>query len=225
MKRQKIMTNKITHCEAIHSLNPKILWAFLLLLFSTVCFADDSATNLLMQQLSAFHNITANFKQTVMGSDKTILQQVSGQMAIVKPGQFRWEVKQPTQQLIVTQADQVWIYDPDLEQVIIQSMKKSVGQTPMLLLTNPEGYLTKQFTVKKVDLNNALDTFELVPNQDEAFSKLILSFKQGVITQMILFNQLDQTTQVDFSDVKMNTDIDTKLFKISVPKGTDVVRQ
>ncbi|HCU05579.1 MAG TPA: outer membrane lipoprotein carrier protein LolA, partial [Coxiellaceae bacterium] len=186
----------------------KILMTCLLMIISLVSYADNQAVDALMQQLSAFHSITANFKQTVMGSDKTVLQQVSGQMAIVKPGQFRWEVKQPTQQLIVTQADQVWIYDPDLEQVIIQSMKKSVGQTPMLLLTNPEAYLTKQFTVQKVDLKNALDTFELIPNQDEAFSKLILSFKQGVITQMILFNQLDQTTQVDFSDVKMNTDID-----------------
>ena len=48
---------------------------------------------------------------------------------------FRWNVDKPYKQLLVGDGDRVWIYDPDLNQVISRKSDKALGSTPAALLS------------------------------------------------------------------------------------------
>ncbi len=71
-------------------------------------------------------------------------------MALQRPGKFRWEVVKPNAQLIIANGSRLWIYDPDLEQVIIRAFKHATGQTPALLLSDDNATLSKDFNVQQV---------------------------------------------------------------------------
>ena len=42
----------------------------------------------------------------------------SGTFAFARPGKFRWSYDKPYEQLLVGDGDKLWIYDPDLNQVV-----------------------------------------------------------------------------------------------------------
>ena len=63
-----------------------------------------------------------------------VVQQASGEFAIARPGKFRWSVDKPYQQLLVGDGERVWIYDPDLNQVVKRRNDQALGSTPAALL-------------------------------------------------------------------------------------------
>jgi outer membrane lipoprotein carrier protein len=184
----------------------------------------QSTADELQAKLSNFNNVTANFNQVVKNSAGVILQKSSGVMALQRPGKFRWDTKKPLRQLIITDGGKVWIYEPDLQQVTIRKLDKSVGQTPVLLLTSPDIYLQQNFIISKLPKKQATESFQLMPkNKNETFDKIILTFKNNIIFQMILSNQLGQYTILNFSNVSRSSKLKSKLFKFTIPKGIDVI--
>ncbi len=210
-----------------------------LLLCAFCCFAQ-SAVQVLQQKLSTFSSMTADFKQIIVGSKGTILQKSFGNMTIQRPGKFRWEIKKPLKQIIITDGKKVWIYDPDLQQVTIKKLDSNIGQTPALLLTSSHVFLQKSFNVFKLKMDSRLreydnssidlkqygEWFKLIPkNQEALFNAIIIGFKNNKIMQMRLENQLGQNTILNFSNVKINPKLNKKLFSFVVPKQVDVIDQ
>ena len=72
--------------------------------------------------------------QTVTDKNGRLVQQASGEFAIARPGKFRWSVDKPYQQLLVGDGERVWIYDPDLNQVVKRRNDQALGSTPAALL-------------------------------------------------------------------------------------------
>lgn len=184
--------------------------------------------------------MTADFKQIIVGSKGTILQKSFGNMTIQRPGKFRWEIKKPLKQIIITDGKKVWIYDPDLQQVTIKKLDSNIGQTPALLLTSSHVFLQKSFNVFKLKMDSRLreydnssidlkqygEWFKLIPkNQEALFNAIIIGFKNNKIMQMRLENQLGQNTILNFSNVKINPKLNKKLFSFVVPKQVDVIDQ
>jgi outer membrane lipoprotein carrier protein len=203
-----------------------------MLLFSGALYAQSAASEL-QNKLTHFQNMTADFQQTVMDADGLVLQHSFGKMAIVKPGKFRWDVTKPLKQLIVTDGAKVWIYEPDLEQVVIRKLNQSVGQTPALLLLNPNKYLLTSFTIQKITTDAKKESrvrastyrtdFKLTPkNKEETFGSVILSFDGDKLSQMQLQNQLGQKTVLIFKNIKINREVSIEI-PTSFPKGTDVI--
>ncbi|MBU2545915.1 MAG: outer membrane lipoprotein chaperone LolA, partial [Gammaproteobacteria bacterium] len=153
------------------------------------------------------------------------LQKSLGTLELQRPGKFRWEVTKPMRQLIVTDGKTVWIDEPDLQQVTIRSLDIDSQQTPILLLTN-HAYLMNKFTISQLSAKASMQRFLLIPtNKQEAFGQIIITFQKDRLNQMEFSNQLDQKTQLIFSDVKMNPALDAKLFVFTLPKGVDVIDQ
>src|SRR5215469_12590907 len=99
----------------------------LVLLSFTAC-AQESVQDLL-QVLGPIHSLRADFEQTILDNRGKAVQKSQGKLAIQRPGQFRWDVKRPIPQLIVANNTRIWIYDPDLEQVVIRPVAKELGKT------------------------------------------------------------------------------------------------
>ena len=201
-----------------------------------VAASAQQATSSLVKQLAGLQRLTADFEQsTKTTNNKTVQkkgltaqhmnQTFKGVMKVERPGKFYWETTSPAKQTIVTTGKVVWIYDPDLQQAVRQSLDDQVANTPALLLSGNTSQIMDAYRVTQPDRSKLYYT--LYPNQDEgAFQSLTISFGANKApTLMILQDSLGQTTYVRFSNIKVNPAIPASVFNFEPPKGTDIIDQ
>lgn len=206
----------------------KAFLLFLILLGASYLAFAQSALDKLEQKLTTFQNIQADFRQIIRASDGMVLQASSGKMAIYRPGKFRWDVREPMQQLIVTDGKAVWIYEPDLRQVIVRPFDVRLGETPVMLLASPTVHISEKFLVEKMPSGVGTETFRLIPRGEEKlFEVIIITFKRDRLFSMTLMGQMGQRTELVFSNVVVNaitSAVLERLFSFQIPVGIDVVR-
>ena len=201
-----------------------------------VAASAQQATSSLVKQLAGLQRLTADFEQsTKTTNNKTIQkkgltaqhmnQTFKGVMKVERPGKFYWETTSPAKQTIVTTGKVVWIYDPDLQQAVRQSVDDQVANTPALLLSGNTSQIMDAYRVTQPDRSKLYYT--LYPKQDDgAFQSLTISFGANKApTLMILQDSLGQTTYVRFSNIKVNPAIPASVFNFEPPKGTDIIDQ
>lgn len=199
----------------------KLATTLFLLLISMTCYADDSAKQLLTI-LTPLQNMQAQFEQSIIGKNGRVLEKTSGQMALSRPGKFRWETTHPTHQLLIADGSKIWLYDENLKQVTVQSQDKRTP-SPVMLLSDPTSQLTQQFKICCAKQKGPQQTFTLLPkNKSELFQKIELTFNNNQLAQMQLSDHLGQKTVIKFQSVKTNTNLPTN-FTFITPKGVDVV--
>lgn len=165
----------------------------------------------------------ARFEQSVYGERSQAVQQSAGTMVLQRPGQFRWDYVKPYNQIIVGDGGKVWIYDEDLAQVTVRSQEQTLGATPAQLLSTGTG-LTENFSIDEMEPQAGLDWVALTPNSDEGmFEQIRLGFRSKTLVTMELRDSLGHRTVLTFSDVKVNSKVDTAMFKLDIPEGVDVV--
>ena len=201
-----------------------------------VAASAQQATSSLVQQLAGLQRLTADFEQsTKTTNNKTVQkkgltaqhmnQTFKGVMKVERPGKFYWETTSPAKQTIVTTGKVVWIYDPDLQQAVRQSLDDQVANTPALLLSGNTNQIMDSYRVTQPDRTKLYYT--LYPKQDDgAFQSLTISFGANKAPSlMVLQDSLGQTTYVRFSNIKVNPAIPASVFNFEPPKGTDIIDQ
>jgi outer membrane lipoprotein carrier protein len=195
----------------------------ILYLCCTLLFAATDAEDL-QAKLNAMRTMSAQFHQVVKVK-KRLISTSSGSMALQRPGRFRWETRDPMQQLVVADGKKMWVYDTDLEQVSVKKQEKGLGGTVALFLSGYDDELTRDFNVKEKK-EGALQVFDLTSKSTkENFQRIKLQFSQAELTGLVLYDQLGQTTSVSFSQIKNNPQLSARLFQFKPPKGVDVIRQ
>lgn len=183
--------------------------------------ATQAATNL-NKLLVNTKSMTANFTQTTKAGGKSTT--FSGNMAVQRQNQFRWETKRPAEQLIVANGSTLWVYDKDLQQVVKQSTANQVGDTPALLLSGDPSKIAGSFNVSQP--NSAKNYYVLTPKSASAnFKNLSISFNGGKPVMMVLNDAIGQTTTIRFSNIVMNKSISANQFNFKAPAGVDVISQ
>lgn len=201
-----------------------------------VASSTQQATTSLVQQLSGLHRLTADFEQTTKVSNNKNVQKkgltaqhmnqtFKGVMKVERPGKFYWETTSPAKQTIVTTGKVVWIYDPDLQQAVRQSLDDQIANTPALLLSGNTNQIMQSYRVTQPDRTKLYYT--LYPKQeDSAFQSMTISFGANKAPNlMVLQDSLGQTTYVRFSNIKVNPTIPASVFNFEPPKGTDIIDQ
>ena len=205
--------------------------------FAASAASEQQATANLVRQLSGVKSFTADFEQStkVTQSSKVaqkkgltaqhMNQTFTGVMKVARPGKFFWETSSPSKQTIVASGKTVWIYDPDLQQAVRQSLDDQVANTPALLLSGDTSQIMKAYRVTQPDKGKTYYTL-LPKDQDGAFQSLTISFGANKAPSlMILQDSLGQTTHVKFNNVKVNPSIPASTFNFTPPKGTDIIDQ
>lgn len=199
---------------------------FALLLVLAPVHADENAsTKRLTSLLSQADTLTGRFSQLSLDASGTQLQETSGELALKRPGQFRWHTDEPMEQLLVSNGEKVWLYDPDLQQVTIQQLDQRLTHTPALLLSGDVSTISENFEVSHKEVGDVID-FTLRPKaRDTLFDSLRLSFRGGVINDMQLIDSVGQRTNILFMGVKMNEPLNSGLFQFEIPEGADVISE
>lgn len=183
-----------------------------------------SASDVLQKKLNEIGTMSANFKQRIDAKKKEVSRS-SGTMALSRPGRFRWQTKQPMQQLVVADGKRLWVYDVELEQVTVKKQEQGIGGTAALFLSGYNDTVARDFNVTEQQQGNKT-YYDLKSKSSKAnFQKVRLIFEKNTLVGMELFDQLGQHTLVNLTNVKTNLTLSASLFKFTPPKGVDVVKQ
>lgn len=192
------------------------------------CCAVGAADNTAGRQkvegfLQGLQSLQANFKQTLSDRAGTVVEQASGELAIRRPDRFRWDYREPNQQVIVADGTRIWLYDSDLEQVTVRKLDATLSATPAMLLSG-QGNLQDNFTVVQTSQEGATQWVRMEPKRDDTDFKWVrLGFDGATLKFMQLADKLGQTTTLEFSQLQRNPAIDSSRFTFTVPVGADVI--
>ena len=183
----------------------------------------DSSAQVLERYLQGLTTLRAQFQQvsTVAGGDAA--EKASGRLYLQKPGRFRWDYREPNEQVIVSDGLNVWLFDKELEQVTVKPIDESLSTTPALLLAG-KASVAESFDISDAGSRDGIDWIRLVPKRtDTDFVEFRLGFAGGELRAMELKDKLQQTTLIEFSDVERNARLAGDLFTFKPPDGVDVI--
>jgi len=185
---------------------------------------SSAVTQELSAKLKAINTFSANFKQTLSDPSGEVLQDTHGKVSVKQPGLFYWRVAPPYEQVVVANRYNLWVYDPDLEQVTVSDRQK-MDNSPAQILSGDFTSLEKQYAVSRASQKNGHSyTLNSLNAEAAAFSHLTFVFDtQGVLSAMTLTDKLEQVTDVRFSEAVVNTAIASELFNFIAPEGVDVI--
>ncbi|MDX1369038.1 outer membrane lipoprotein chaperone LolA [Pseudomonas sp.] len=186
---------------------------------------EDASAQRLTALLSQAQTISARFSQLTLDGSGAQLQETAGQLVLKRPGLFRWHTDAPMEQLLVSNGEKVWLYDPDLEQVTIQTLDKRLTHTPALLLSGDVSEIQENFAISHQEGGNVVDFMLKPKSKDTLFDSLRLSFRSGVLNDMQLIDSIGQRTNILFLGVEMNEAVDDSLFSFEIPEGADVIQE
>jgi outer membrane lipoprotein carrier protein len=189
-------------------------------LVASTAFAQSSLLDAFARDV---RGLEGRFEQRVLDSDGREIEHSSGRVAIAAPRQFRWEYESPFPQLIVADGQQVWIYDPDLEQVTVRQQSDEEQASPLAALIEP-GALERQFHIDEGAVADGMQWLRLRPRGDEAvFAEAELGLRDGELLEMHLTDTLGQRTEIGFSDWVRNPAFPPRTFRFVPPAGVEVV--
>ena len=191
---------------------------------SEATLQKDAATQL-AALLRGYQTYQADFIQIVVGDGGDRIQESRGTMKAKRPGLFYWESKAPMAQHIVSNGDEVSVYDPDLEQVTVHKLNSDVQATPALLLSGEVDNLAQTYDVSTRNVDNSTREFTLKPKSpDSLFVALKITFFDGQLQEMRMEDSLSQISIVSFDRIVLNADIASSVFEPDYPAGVDIIR-
>lgn len=204
-------------------------WALSLLVTGSMLLSASLQAASVTERLQSFFaekgSMSADFVQTVQGAAFAQPEESRGTLLLQRPGKFRWDYTQPYKQQIVADGQRLWIYDVDLEQVIVKPMDAALGDTPALLLSGGGDDVSERFELSALtDREDDLQWVRLVPKQaDTGFKEIRLGFGAKHLLGMELVDGFDQVTRLTFSNVKADVNLPADSFRFVPPEGVDVV--
>lgn len=179
-----------------------------------------------LEQLQAFHASTKTgnvaFRQVVAGKGPG-LRESTGTFAFQRPGKFRWTYQTPYEQLIVGDGEKLWIYDRDLNQVIVRTLDRALGSSPAALLAG-DAALERSFELSDAGKAGGLEYVDAKPRSaDTGFEHVRIGFADNLPRTMELKDAFGNVTTLTFSGFERNLPLDAARFRFVPPKGADVV--
>jgi outer membrane lipoprotein carrier protein len=183
-----------------------------------------SAASDVERNLTGLSSWSADFAQTIEDGQGKVLRSASGKFYLQRPGKFRWDYAEPSQQLVLGDGKEIWFYDKDLQQANVRSMDATLASTPAVLLSGT-GSIAEQFDIKALPDEGGLRWYQLVPKHpDTDFQLVRIGFdKDGELASMFLADKLSQITQLTFTHPVKNPKLIPDLFTFSPPPGVDVI--
>ena len=195
--------------------------AIALLGFATVAGAAT------LDRLRAFVRETqtarAQFTQTVVARNGGATKTANGTFELSRPGKFRWNVEKPYKQLLVGDGQRVWVFDEDLNQVIVRNMGDALGGTPAALLSGNQE-VERAFAWSDLPASDGLEWLGATPlAKDAAFTEIRIGFDAKGLAALEIVDAFGQKSLVRFTNVERNPKFAPEHFRFVPPKGADVV--
>ena len=202
-------------------------WAVMAIFTTGISWAEitKDASEQLFELLSPINSFSANFSQQILDSKGISYQKLTGVLHGQKPNQVHWTVFQPAAQTIVSNGALLWLYDPDLEQVIIEPYANNPETNPISLLLGGPHQISESFSLIEQKLvNESTRQFVLEPIKLNAlYTQLTIEFTNGSLSGISFSDNLGQKTIIQFQNFILNPSFEDDFFTFKIPEGVDVV--
>ena len=151
------------------------------------------------------------------------MKSANGTFELSRPGKFRWSVEMPYRQLLVGDGERVWVYDEDLNQVIVRKVGDALGGTPAALLSGNQE-VERAFAWSDLPASDGLEWLGATPlGQDAAFTEIRIGFDPKGLAALEIVDAFGQRSLVRFTQVERNPKFAPERFRFVPPKGADVI--
>lgn len=214
--------------------NTNIFWALCL----SILFINPVHAGTAMDRLNAFlasqGAFKAQFVQTVEGGSFSQPKESRGTLLMQRPGKFRWDYQVPYKQVILADGKRLWLFEPDLDQVVVKPLDVALGDTPALLLSGKglsgkgvdgDDPLEQQFTItESLETREGLYWVTLLPRKQEtSFQEVRLGFGEKHLRRMELVDGFGQLTRLEFFGMQSDVNVPAGSFTFVPPRGVDVI--
>jgi outer membrane lipoprotein carrier protein len=195
---------------------------------------DNLTVDQILEQVEnkyADSKFSADFvqKSTIKAMD--ITDMANGRVYIKYPGMMRWEYEKPESQIIITDADKLWIYRPDDNQVMtgkaptfFRDGKGASFLSDIRLIREKFDISLEQGLPEEDDLFYHLKLIPREKTLDIAEIRLMVSRQTFNVLQVITLNFYGDETRIDLLNFVFGGNLDDSLFSFEVPQGVDVLQ-
>ena len=201
----------------------KIKLIFLIFIYLIIVQASSANNNNPLQYfLTDLNTLEAKFFQTLINENGDKLEKTEGILYLKTPGSFFWHYQKPYAQKIISNGNKLWIFDEDLEQVTIKNIDNKIEQTPAGIILGNQS-IKEHFVQVNMGIIDSYDWIELTPKDlDAQYKSIKIGFNNDNLGMMIIVDNLEQITRIDFADAKKNIKLSSEIFNFIVPENIDI---
>lgn len=201
----------------------KNLFLFLTITIIKINFLFAQPSSDLSILLNKNESFQGSFNQIVFDNQGQIIEEANGKVIFKKPHFFKWIYKKPHQNQIISDGEIIYIYDPDLSQVIMSQFSQSNSNNPSLIFFQKN--IEKFFKVTTKSINGELWYRCQSLSDDADYESLELKFdSQGKVLAMNIIDRLKNKILVNFEDIQTNIKINEATFLFNVPENVEIIK-
>lgn len=180
-----------------------------------LCFSVYADAISELQQIFAKHtSMSAAFNQQVTKLNGEVVSSADGTLAIKKPDSLMMHTLSPDEQVLFTKGNDVYFYDPFINQVTIFD-KKDLYTSPFLLLTSNRADIWNQYKVTKES-----GVYRLVPKKKADIKELSLKFNGDDISSISISLMDGNINTYNLSGIKYT--VENNAFSYSIPEDAQI---
>ncbi len=188
-------------------------------------YAQDSATQELSDLLASINTFEADVRQLIVESTGGILEESVIRFKMKRPHGFYWETIEPYPELIVTDGQSLWNYQPDLLQVSIEDWDSEQSELAAQLLNGQIAQIEADYFINGGDVGNG-EAYEFILeplDPTSLYERVTLYFRERTLNSIHIDNGNGQRTFWEFFDHQINEGIDDSEFVFEIPADIDVL--
>ena len=191
---------------------------------------EKDLLQLIQKQYQSIRSFSGRFIQSSHRVDtETGPKKAEGLVSYKRPGKMRWLYEAPEEQLLVTNGQTMWLYDPLLENVTVQKLEKITEGTALSFLLGL-GNLQADFIHREISKNllSGQDGLivELEPKKSTAnlaFIQLNVHPETYNLQTIALMDQQDNYRTIQLMNMKYNLEIEDNFFEFTVTNDMEVI--
>ncbi|MBI5598278.1 MAG: outer membrane lipoprotein chaperone LolA [Deltaproteobacteria bacterium] len=204
-----------------------VLSCLFLLVPLLTCAADiDDIITRLQKNYEEVSSISSDFTQETYYKSLGQRVKAEGRVYLKKPGRMRWSYSGPEAEEIISNGTTIWVYQPDLAQVI---EAPAAGGPPAMAMKFLMGTvdLKKDFSAKLIEETRDAYVISLAPTPPRPnIKKIIVEVDKSrfLVVKTVVMDSFGAEATVTLEDINLNPKLDDKIFEFKAPAGAKTVR-
>ena len=177
-------------------------------------------------------DLTADFIQIYTRKALSKTYESRGTVQLKKPGMMRWDYAKPAPKHFIADGKQLFIYEPEEEQVIIDPNFQASRLSTSVSFLWGEGRLEEAFEAKLGDAKQHnvgadMTVLDLKPKSDATYHRMVMvvETRTGKVVESVLYEASGNTNHFRFKNIKTNVGVAADRFTFEPPANVEVIRR
>lgn len=198
-------------------------------------YAAETGKNEIIKKVEArfseMKNFSATFRQVQFNAALGESELSSGTVKMQKPLKMNWNYIEPEKQSVISNGKSIYFYVPSDRQVMVEPLGNILtSRSPALFLAGSHK-LSEIFRIElepPANKDKMKDDIKLllVPKEKSlSVTRIVLSVKRDdfTISAFRLYDWTGNSTEIEFTEMKINGNIDERVFTFNKPVGVEIL--